>query len=191
MTQAFLDLTGLTRYHNNMKAVVVGSLSVSGTTVTFKNLNGTSLGTITTQDTTYSNATTSASGLMSSSDKSKLDNVASGAEVNVISTINITDGSGTAALTPSNKAVTIDLSGYALKTELPSGGITYKGQVQSYSSLPSSPDTGDMYNIVNADSTHGVYAGDNVIWDGSSWDVLTGTITFDTITTTQIDALFS
>jgi len=284
MTQAFLDLTGLTRYHTDLKAVVVGSLSVSGKTITYKDLSGTTLGTITTQDTTYSdattsthglmsttdkskldaisaqatkvaasstngailidgtattvythpthtskesglykitvdglghvsaatavqksditalgipgsdttysNATTSAAGLMSSDDKTKLNGIASGAQVNVIDTVNVTTDSGTSALTPSSKAVTIDLTPYALKTAV-SGGVIYKGQVTEYDDLPSSPTAGDMYNIATADSTHGIYAGDNVIWSGTAWDVLTGTITFDTITTTQIDALFS
>ena len=284
MTQAFLDLTGLTRYHTDLKAVVVGSLSVSGKTITYKDLNGTTLGTITTQDTTYSDATTSTHGLMSTSDKSKLDGIssqatkvaasstngailidgtattvythpthtskesglykitvdglghvsaaaavqksditalgipgsdttysnatttaaglmssddktklngiASGAQVNVIETVNVATDSGTSALTPSSKAVTIDLTPYALKSVV-SGGVIYKGQVTEYADLPSSPTAGDMYNISTADSTHGIYAGDNVIWSGTAWDVLTGTITFDTITTTQIDALFS
>ena len=55
------------------------------------------------KDTTYSNATQSASGLMSSADKKKLDSIASGAEVNVIETVKV---NGT-ALTPSSKAVNV------------------------------------------------------------------------------------
>ena len=56
----------------------IKGLSVSGTTVTYTKGDG-STGTITTQDTntTYSNATTSAAGLMSSSDKSKLNGIPS------------------------------------------------------------------------------------------------------------------
>ena len=56
----------------------IKGLSVSGTTVTYTKGDG-STGTIKTQDTntTYSNATTSANGLMSSSDKSKLDKLPS------------------------------------------------------------------------------------------------------------------
>ena len=57
----------------------VASLSVSGKTVTYKNFNGNSLGTITTQDTTYSNATTVYDGLMSSEDKTKLNGIDSNA----------------------------------------------------------------------------------------------------------------
>ena len=55
------------------------------------------------KDTTYSDATQSASGLMSSADKKKLDDIATGAEVNVIETVKV---NGT-ALTPSSKAVNV------------------------------------------------------------------------------------
>ena len=57
----------------------VASLSVSGKTVTYKNKNGVSLGTITTQDTTYGNASQLAAGLMSAADKEKLDGIEQGA----------------------------------------------------------------------------------------------------------------
>ena len=57
----------------------VASLSVSGKTVTYKNKNGVRLGTITTQDTTYGNATQLAAGLMSAADKEKLDGIEQGA----------------------------------------------------------------------------------------------------------------
>ena len=68
-------------------------LSVTGSTIT-----------IAATDTTYSEATTSAAGLMSASDKSKLDGLEAGAEVNVIETVKV-NGS---ALTPdNNKAVDV------------------------------------------------------------------------------------
>ena len=58
----------------------IKSLSVNGKTITYTKNNGTT-GTITTQDTntTYGNATTSTSGLMSSADKTKLDGIATNA----------------------------------------------------------------------------------------------------------------
>ena len=62
--------------------------------------------TIAATDTTYSVATTSADGLMSSTDKSKLDGVATGAEANVIEEVQV---NGT-ALTPSNEAVNITIA---------------------------------------------------------------------------------
>ena len=53
--------------------------------------------TISATDTTYSNATTSAAGLMSAADKTKLDGVAAGAEVNQNAFSNITVGNDTIA----------------------------------------------------------------------------------------------
>ena len=53
----------------------------------------------------------------------------------------------------------------------------YKGSVSNYSDLPSSgQQVGDTYNIANADSTHGIKAGDNVAWNGTAWDPLAGTV---------------
>lgn len=53
----------------------------------------------------------------------------------------------------------------------------YKGTKESYSQLPSSNlNIGDVWNIETADSEHGIKAGDNVAWNGTSWDVLAGTI---------------
>lgn len=64
---------------DGLRTDYVASLSVSGKTVTYKNKNGVRLGTITTQDTTYSNATTVYDGLMSSEDKTKLNGIDSNA----------------------------------------------------------------------------------------------------------------
>jgi hypothetical protein len=44
---------------------------------------------------------------------------------------------------------------------------------------------------VNADASHDVDAGDNVVWNGETWDVLSGMITIDSITNAEIDKLFS
>ena len=63
---------------------------------------------------------------------------------------------------------------YATKAEVSSAFI-YKGSKDTYAELPSSGNkTGDVWNIVNADPTHGVKAGDNVAWNGTAWDVLGG-----------------
>ena len=56
----------------------VAGISVSGRTVTYKNKNGVNMGSITTQDTTYGLASQSSNGLMSSTDKTKLDGLESG-----------------------------------------------------------------------------------------------------------------
>ena len=63
-------------------SITTGKLNIkSGSNVTVSG-SGNDV-TISAQDTTYSDATQSASGLMSASDKTKLDGIASGAEVNV------------------------------------------------------------------------------------------------------------
>ena len=60
--------------------------------------------TISATDTTYVDATTSTSGLMSAADKTKLDGVATGAQVNTIETVKV----NSSALTPDiNKAIDI------------------------------------------------------------------------------------
>lgn len=105
-----------------------------------------------------------------------------------------------ASSVPTTVAELSDSSDYALKTDLV-GGMKYKGSVQSYSSLPQSGMvSGDMWNVATADSTHGIAAGDNVVWNGSSWDVMRGTIDtsafltasdFHALTNAEIDALLT
>lgn len=74
-TKATQDSAG-----QQINTTYIKGLSVSGQKITYTKGDGTT-GTITTQDTntTYSAATTSANGLMSSTDKSKLDGIAAGA----------------------------------------------------------------------------------------------------------------
>lgn len=68
------------------------------------------------------------------------------------------------------------LQNYALKSDV-SSALKYKGSKDTYSGLPSSGnEVGDVWNIVQADSSHSVKAGDNVAWNGTSWDVLSGTV---------------
>lgn len=63
---------------------------------------------------------------------------------------------------------------YATKDSVASAFL-YKGTKATYSDLPASGNkTGDVWNITNADPTHDVKAGDNVVWNGSAWDVLSG-----------------
>ena len=65
----------------------------------------------------YSAATTSANGLMSSTDKAKLDGIDSGAEVNVIETVKV---NGT-ALTVTSKAVDVTVPSYSAATTSANG----------------------------------------------------------------------
>ena len=50
----------------------------------------------------------------------------------------------------------------------------FRGSVATYSDLPASPNVGDVYDIQTADAEHGILAGDNVAWNGTSWDKLAG-----------------
>lgn len=71
---------------------------------------------------------------------------------------------------------TQDLTLYAKKADI-AKAVTYKGSVNSYSDLPKSVmAVGDMYNIATADHTNGIKAGDNVVYNGNSWDNMGGTI---------------
>lgn len=73
-----------------------------------------------------------------------------------------------------------DLSVYAEKTYVDSAlssALVYQGSVNTYADLPvASQKVGDMYNVAQADSSHGIKAGDNVAWNGSAWDVLAGVV---------------
>ena len=110
-TKATQDSAG-----QQINTTYIKGLSVSGKTITYTKGNGTT-GTITTQDTntTYSNATTSAAGLMSASDKSKLDGIATGANKTTVdsalsstSTNPVQNKVVNAAI---NNAVHVDLNG--------------------------------------------------------------------------------
>ena len=127
-------------------------------------------------NTTYSAATTTTSGLMSASDKSKLNGIESGAEVNAIEEIWV-DG---VQQSITNKKATLDLDDYAKKSDVASVWKR-KGSVNSFSDLPANAEEGDVYNIKTAGGTDGegiaVKAGDNVVrTSDGKWDVLAGTV---------------
>lgn len=93
-------------------------------------------------------------------EKEKLAGIATGAQVNVIETLKV-DG---VTVTPNGKAVNIDLSIYAKKTEI-SGIYKYKGSVAIVSALPTTGnEVGDVYNVEAG--------GMNYAWDGEKWDSL-------------------
>lgn len=51
----------------------------------------------------------------------------------------------------------------------------FKGSVENYSDLPTSGnEVGDVWDIINADPTNNIKAGDNVVWTGTYWDNLGG-----------------
>lgn len=84
-----------------------------------------------------------------------------------------------------NYAKTTDLSVYAKKSDI-AKAVNYKGSVNSYSELPKSAmAVGDMYNVATADKANGIKAGDNVVYNGNSWDNMGGTIDLSSYATKE------
>lgn len=74
---------------------------------------------------------------------------------------------------------------YATKSDI-SSVYKFIGSVDNYSDLPTSNVVaGSVYNVVNACTTAGVDAGDNVAWTGSAWDVLAGTVDLSAYVTSE------
>ncbi|WP_417208239.1 hypothetical protein [Acidaminococcus fermentans] len=129
-----------------------------------------------------------------SAEKSKLAGIATGANAYVLPTASSTVLGGVkigSNLTISNGVVSavqgkVDLtpyaktadvaSTYAKKTDI-STAFRYRGSVDTYSALPTnSVAVGDVYNVVAADASHDINAGDNVCWNGNDWDNLSGVV---------------
>lgn len=109
----------------------------------------------------FSGATSSAAGVMSATDKSKLDAL------------------------PTNATLS---STYAKKSEI-TNMYKYCGSVASSDKLPTTGQrVGDVYNIEAASKYGG--AGMNVAWNGTAWDPLGEIFTITAITNAQIDAIF-
>lgn len=137
-------------------------------------------------DTTYSNATTGASGLMSASDKSKLDGVASGAEVNQNAFSNITVGSTTVSadsktdtltlVAGSNVTLTPDATND--KITIAAKDTTYSNATTSTAGLMSTSDKSKLDGVasgaeVNQNAFSNVVIGDATIAADAKTDTLT------------------
>lgn len=73
------------------------------------------------------------------------------------------------------KSADIDRT-YAKKTDITTV-YKYRGSVNTYAELPvNGKAVGDVYNVVAADASHGIKAGDNVVWNGNAWDNLSGVV---------------
>lgn len=79
---------------------------------------------------------------------------------------------------------------YAKKTDI-TNIYKFKGTKTNYADLPTTGViAGDVWNITNADAEHGIKAGDNVAWDGTKWDNLSGVADLSGYaTTTTTDAI--
>lgn len=61
----------------------------------------------------------------------------------------------------------------------------YKGTKPTYADLPTEGNqTGDVWNVEQADVEHDIKAGDNVCWNGTGWDVLAGVTDLSAYSTT-------
>lgn len=64
------------------------------------------------------------------------------------------------------------------------GGMHYKGSVQTVADLPSSGNqTGDFYNVIAT--------GENYAWDGSAWDQTGSMVDLQAITNSEIDTILA
>lgn len=120
---------------------------------------------------------------------------ASKSEINARANANLASNSATAANTSATNAAASELHAATSETNAKqalaesqriqkevesaltkvTGFAKYSGSVDNYSDLPlTGMNTGDVWNIVNADATHQIKAGDNVIWNGKAWDNLSG-----------------
>lgn len=73
------------------------------------------------------------------------------------------------------KSADIDRT-YAKKADITTV-YKYRGSVNTYADLPvNGKAVGDVYNVVTADASHGIKAGDNVVWNGNTWDNLSGVV---------------
>ncbi len=91
-------------------------------------------------------------------------------------TINAVGGTPGGATSASVSSIASSIASSMIDTRLTSV-YTYKGSVENYSSLPGSGQkVGDTYNVRNADDEHGIKAGDNVAWNGTGWDDLSGQV---------------
>ena len=95
-----------------------------------------------------------------------------------------TDGRVTAGTNPTT------ISGFGItdaytKTEIDqkiSGGMHYKGSVQTVADLPASGnEIGDFYNIIAT--------GENYAWDGTAWDQTGSIVDLQPITNAEIDVI--
>ena len=82
------------------------------------------------------------------------------------------------------------LANYAKLTDI-TAAYRYKGTVDNYSDLPTAHKIGDVYNIKNADAANKIKAGDNVVWNGTEWDNLSGVVDLSAyLTKPEADKLY-
>lgn len=141
------------------------------------------------KDTTYNDATQSSHGLMTATDKTKLDGLPTGTELentyaDKSSYLKKTDATLTYV---SKTSLSTELAFYAKKSDI-TNMYVYKGSVADASKLPTTgQQVGWVYNIESASVYGG--AGMNVAWNGTAWDPLGGIFTITAITNEELDEI--
>ena len=181
----FLDYDGLIHLWQQIKS------AFSNTIETIK-VDGTALTPDSNKAVNISTATTSAAGLMSSDDKTKLNGIESGAEANDIDGITVNGN----AVTVTNKIAAISISiptvpttvssftndaGYLTASDITQ--ISYE-IVSSYADLPSTGAVGKIYLVPNSGSQGNSY--DEYIWV-TSGSGAGATSSYEKIGTTAVD----
>lgn len=139
---------GLGNVANLDQSKAIKSITRSGTTFTATALDGTKT-TFTQQDTntTYGVATSSTDGLMSKTDKAKLDGISSGADAVTIKTVKV---NGTALTPDSNKAVNVPVPKLANNATTTASGMALDARMgKTLSDQIASVKTGAIDQIVN------------------------------------------
>ena len=115
-------------------------------------------------------------------EKEKLSGIAAGAQVNLLEGVQV-DG---VDLQINGKKVNIILTDYAKKSDV-TGAMKIKGSVATYADLATTaptPAQGDAYLVQTADASHGIAAGEFVMWDGTAWQDMGGTVDLTAYLTT-------
>ena len=108
------------------------------------------------------------------------------ADMNTIYTA-ITAGQLTAGTDTTNQLISAKILVDYINARL-SATMTYRGQVTNYANLPTTGNSvGDVYNIVNPNTSPPIKAGDNVAWNGTGWDVLAGFVDTSAFLTAETD----
>lgn len=105
-------------------------------------------------------------------------------------TITVSAANGTVKLTAKSGTITATDKISIATSFLAATGNTvsviyeYMGSVASYSALPTNGmNAGDVYTVQTADATHNIAAGDDVMWNGSEWELLNAVISSDEVDT--------
>ena len=105
-------------------------------------------------------------------EKTKLSGVEAGAQVNIIETVKV---NGTVQAVTA-KAIDIDLSKYALKTDLTSA-VKWQGSVANVGDLPSNAQKGDMWHVESS--------GAEYVYNGTDWENVGTIVNLEPYSTTE------